>query len=215
MESEGLESWSCFLIQKGWKGFSIGRNEQKMGQRASSATELIFDKVFVPITHIIGKLREGWAINRAVLNFSRIPVGAISLGIARGAMDAAIDFCCTKKLAQKELIHYQDVQLCLAEMLLLTSSMRAMIWQSANSWTPTQTKASMTKVFCSDTSVKVCEMAMELLGNHGFFHRNYVEKGYRDARLTQIYEGTNQINRLSIIEDQMEYFINRLPFENK
>ena len=87
-------------------------------------------------------------------------------------------------------------------MMIDTSAMRAMIWQSADTWTPTQARASMTKVFCSDTAVRVCEQAMELVSNAGSTASAATEKAYRDARLTQIYEATNQINRLAII-DQM------------
>ncbi|MCP4122764.1 MAG: acyl-CoA dehydrogenase [Bacteroidetes bacterium] len=204
LENEGFESWTCFLVEKTMKGFNLGRNEHKMGQRASSATELVFEDVFVPDAHVVGGLRKGWALNRAVLNFSRIPVGAIALGIGRGALEAAIEFACKNKLDGKSLINYQQVQLSIAQMSMEVSAMRAMVWQSASNWTPTQAKASMTKVFCSDTAVKVCEQAMELMGNHGFLHSNLVEKAYRDARLTQIYEGTNEINRLAIIEDQVD-----------
>jgi len=204
LEGEGMASWTCFLVERGTAGFDLGRNELKMGQRASSATELVFDDVFVPDSHVVGALRQGWAINRATLNFSRIPIAAIALGIARGALESAIDFACRTRLAGRLLVTYQDVQLRLAQMMIDTSAMRAMVWQSASTWTPLQGRASATKVFCSDTSVKVCESAMELLGDHGYLHHHLVEKTYRDARLTQIYEGTNQINRLAIIEDAME-----------
>ncbi|MBF0350977.1 MAG: acyl-CoA dehydrogenase [SAR324 cluster bacterium] len=206
LEHEGMESWTCFLVKKDTPGFSVGRNELKMGQRASTASELIFEDVFVPDSHVIGKLRSGWALNRAVLNFSRIPVGAIALGIARGAMESAIQFVCTQTLGGKPLMEYQEVQLNVAQMLIDTSAMRAMIWQSASTFTPTQARASMTKVFCGDMAVKVCEAAMEIMGNHGMLHTKLAEKAYRDSRLTQIYEGTNQINRLAVIEDQMEEF---------
>ncbi len=176
-----------------------------MGQRLSSASELIFENVFVPDDHVIGRLRQGWALNRATLNFSRIPVGAIALGIARGAMESAVRFVCRNRLGGRSLIHYQEVQLAVAEMLTLTSAMRAMIWQHARTWRPNQARASMTKVFCSDHAVEVCNIAMDLLGNHGFLHQAGVEKAFRDARLTQIYEGTNDINRLAVIEDQAEW----------
>lgn len=203
LENEGLDSWTCFLVERGTAGFTIGRTELKMGQRVSGAAELILEDAFVPDAGVMGKLRGGWAINRAVLNSSRIPVGAIALGIARGAMERAVAFVTSEKLAGKRLIDYQDVQLAVAQMMIDVQAMRAMVWQSA-AWRPTQAKASMTKVFCSDTAVRVCDLAMDLLGNHAWAHGNYVEKHFRDARLTQIYEGTNQINRLAIIEDQLE-----------
>lgn len=208
LENEGLESWTCFIVSKEMEGFQRGRNELKMGQRASSATELIFEDLFVPDDRIVGGLRNGWGIARSVLNFSRIPVGGIALGIARGAAETAIGFCMRHFTNGKRLADYQDVQLEIAQMLTDLSAMRALVWTSASTFTPNQAKASMAKVFCADQSVAVCERAMDLMGNHGFLREHRVEKAYRDARLTQIYEGTNQINRLSIIEDQMEFLEN-------
>jgi alkylation response protein AidB-like acyl-CoA dehydrogenase len=117
-------------------------------------------------------------------------------------MEKAVDFALTHSLAGRRLIDYQDIQLKIAEMYILTGAMRALVWNAARTWRPNQAKASMAKVFSSDSAMKVCETAMEILGNHGFLHRYGVEKAWRDARLTQIYEGTNQINRLAIIEDQ-------------
>lgn len=207
LEGEGMESWTCFLVEKGMKGFSVGRSELKMGQRASAAAELIFEDVMVPDDHLIGKPRTGWANNRAVLNFSRIPVGAIALGVARGALEAATDFVCRYRLGGRPLIDYQEVQLAIAGMQADTMAMRALIWQASRPFKPLQGRASAVKVFCSDTAVRVCERAMELLGNHAVLHKNRVEKAFRDARLTQIYEGTNQINLLAVIEDQMEQLV--------
>jgi butyryl-CoA dehydrogenase len=204
LEGEGMDSWSCFLLQRGMDGFTVGRKESKMGQRASAATELIMDNVFVPDSHLVGELYQGWGINRAVLNYSRIPVGAIALGIARGAMESAVEFASSQSQGGKPLINYQEVQLAIAQMLMEVSAMRCMVWNFANTWTLRQSRASMAKTFCSDTAVKVCERAMELMGNHGILHHKRAEKAYRDARLTQIYEGTNEINRLAVIEDQME-----------
>lgn len=204
LENEGLASWTCFLVERGAAGFSVGRTELKMGQRVSGAAELVFEDVFVPDANVVGKLRDGWAINRAVLNSSRVPVGAIALGVARGALERAMTFATTATLAGKRLIDYQDVQMAVAQMMIDVQAMRALVWQSAK-WRPTQAKASITKVFCSDTAMRVCDAAMDLLGNHALAHGNYVEKHFRDARLTQIYEGTNQINRLAILEDQLEH----------
>ncbi len=204
LENEGMESWTLFLVEKQFAGFTLGRSEKKMGQRASSACELIFENVFVPDDHVIGGLRNGWAINRAVLNYSRIPVGAIALGIARGALEVAMVFASGKRLGNKRLIEHQEVQLTLAQMMIQTSAMRAMVWESARNWTARQYRASATKVFCSDTAVDVCRQAMQLVGNDGSTAAALADKAWRDARLTQIYEGTNQINRLAVIEDQWE-----------
>jgi len=201
-EDKGAESWTCFLLDKSMPGFSVGRSERKMGQRAADASELVLEDVFVPDERVIGKPGAGWAINRNVLNYSRPIVGAIALGIARGAFEHALEFCRTARLANKPLIQYQDVQITLADMMMKISAMRATIWHATCYRIPFQASGAMAKVFCADNSWEVCNQALDLLGGHGALHGNSVEKAARDARLTQIYEGTNQINRLAIFECQ-------------
>ncbi|NLF68385.1 MAG: hypothetical protein GX575_04940 [Candidatus Anammoximicrobium sp.] len=208
LAGEGLASWTCFLVERGAPGFRCLRNERKMGQRASGAAELELHDVFVPDDHVIGGLRTGWALNRATLTCSRLPVAAIALGIARGAMDAAIDFVCRFHCGGPPLIDRQEVQLRVADMIAETSAMRSMIWQHASRLPVTQANAAMSKFRCSEAAVRVCETALELLSQHGVLHRNYVEKHFRDVRLTPIYEGTNQINRLAVIEDFQEHLLN-------
>jgi len=210
LEGEGMPSWTCFYVEARSPGFRVVRSELKMGQRASSAAELQFDGVFVPDRHVIGELRKGWALNRVTLNFSRLPTAAVALGIARGALEAAVDFACQQRLGGRPLIDYQEVQLAVVQMIAETSAMRALIWQSAARFTPTQAKASLAKFHCSDRAVEVCNLAMNLLGNHGILPGNRVEKDFRDARLTQIYEGTNDINRLAVMEDLQEQFLERV-----
>ncbi len=202
LDGEGIESWTCFLVENNMDGFSVGRHEKKMGQRASDASELYFDNVFVPNKNVIGKLRSGWAINRNVLNYSRPVVGAMALGHGRGAFERALEFCRTTCLGPKKLIHYQDVQYELADMTITLMSARATIWHSLKGFRCNQSTASAAKVLASDAAFKVCNQAMELIGDHGYLHKNNIERSFRDARLTQIYEGTNQINRLAIIEHQ-------------
>jgi alkylation response protein AidB-like acyl-CoA dehydrogenase len=123
-------------------------------------------------------------------------------------MEHTIDFAKNHTFAGKKLIEYQEIQMQIADTLILTSASRMMIWQYAKTWQAHQSWSSMIKVFCSDTAMKVCEIAMDILSNHSIYHKNYVEKHFRDARLTQIYEGTNQINRLAIIEDQIDELFN-------
>ena len=207
LEGEGIESWTCFLVQSDMPGFSVARTELKMGMRASSAAELEFDNVFVPDDHVIGGLRKGWAINRSILNLSRLPVAAMAVGFAQAATDAAISFVCRYKLGGKALIEYQETQLDLAQMIADTSAIRALVWQSSQSWVSTQRKSSLNKFYCTDQAVSVCERAMAMMSNHGGFYENAAEKAFRDARLTQIFEGTNQINRLALIEDIQEQLL--------
>ena len=203
LEGEGLESWTCFLVEKGMPGFSVGRREKKMGQRACDASELIFDDVFVPRKNVVGKLRSGWALSRSVLNFSRPVVGAMALGQARGAFERCLEFCRMTYLGPRRLIEYQDVQLELADMMINLWAARSMVWQSCRRFLCYQSASASAKVFASDTAYNVCNRAMELMGDHGYLHEHGVERAWRDSRLTQIYEGTNQINRLAVFEDQM------------
>ncbi len=209
LEGEGIESWTCFIVEKSMKGFSVGRHERKMGQRASDASELIFEDVFVPNRNIVGKLRSGWANNRNVLNYSRPSVGAMSIGHGRGAFERALEFCRRTKLGNKRLIDYHDVQMELADMMISLSAARAMVWKSCMQFRCNQGSSAAVKVFASDTAVKVSNQAMELMGDHGYVHANGVERSWRDARLTQIYEGTNQINRLALIESQWDVELDR------
>lgn len=202
IENEGIESWTCFLVEKGMKGFSVGRSERKMGQRASDASELIFEDVFIPKKNVIGKLRSGWANNRNVLNYSRPSVGAMALGHGRGAFERCLEFCRNTNLGSKKLIEYQEVQYELADMAISLWSARSMVWQSCRELRCYQSVSASAKVIASDTAFKVCNQAMELMGDHGYVHSNGVERAMRDVRLTQIYEGTNQINRLAFFEHQ-------------
>jgi alkylation response protein AidB-like acyl-CoA dehydrogenase len=207
LAGEDLRSWTAFFVPAHAPGFRVVRTELKMGMRASGAAELELDEVFVPDDHVVGGLRNGWALNRAVLNMSRIPVAAMGVGFARAATEAALDFCCRTTLGGRPLVDYQDVQLELADMLAGTSAARALVWAAASRPQAVQREASAAKFHCTDTALSVCTRAMDLLGNHALLHHERVEKIYRDARLTQIFEGTNEINRLSVIEDLQEQLL--------
>lgn len=203
LEGEGVDSWTCFLVDSRVRGFSVGRKEKKLGQRAADASELLLEDVWVPDDRRVGPVRSGWALCRNVLNFSRPGVAAIALGIARGALEHALAFCNSTRLGGRLLSSYEDVQMRLAEMTLKVQAARAFVWQSSRYPLPFQAAGAMTKVFCSDVAWEVSTQAMELLGDHGYLAGRNVEKAARDARLTQIYEGTNQVNRLAIIESQL------------
>jgi butyryl-CoA dehydrogenase len=209
-KSEGYESWTCFLVQRGMPGFRPVRTELKMGMRASGAAELEFADVFVPDSHVLGGVRGGWSLNRQTLNLSRLPVASMAVGFAQAACDIAADFACRTQVGGKALIHQQDVQLALAQMLTETSGLRGQLWACARDWAPRQGVASMNKFHATDTAMGVIAQAMDLLGQHALCHDQRLEKVYRDCRLTQIFEGTNQINRLAVIEDLQEDFLRRL-----
>ncbi|HEY6561703.1 MAG TPA: acyl-CoA dehydrogenase family protein [Polyangiaceae bacterium] len=207
LEGEGIESWTAFVVDVRAAGFRVARTEHKLGMRASGAAELDLDGVFVPDERVLLGPRKGWALNRATLNLSRLPVAAMGVGFARSATDVAIEFACSQALGGKPLIAYQDVQLMIADMVAETAAARAMVWSAARRQQPVQREASAAKFFCSDVGLRVCTRAMDLLGNHALLHGSRVEKAWRDARLTQIFEGTNQINRLAVVEDLQEHLL--------
>ena len=202
LQGEGMDSWTCFYVDCDAPGYTVARTELKMGMRASGAAEIELANVFVPADRVIGGLRNGWALNRATLNASRIPVASMGVGFARAATETAIELARQYKLGGKALIHYQDVQLHLATMVAETRAIRSLVWQEARAaWKPRQLNASLCKFQVTDRAQHVCEMAMDLLADHGGRYHQQVEKIFRDVRLTRIFEGTNQINRLSMVED--------------
>jgi len=196
--------WACFIVERGREGFSAGRRERKLGQRACDATQLFFDDVLVPWSNLVGTERSGWALSRNVLNYSRGPVGAIALGIARGAVETATRFARETRLHNKPLLKYQEVQLTLAEMWLDTLAMRGLLWQSARHTLPQQGLSAAAKASCADMGYRVAHRAMDLMGDHGYLAAWGVEKAMRDVRLNQIYEGTNQINLLAFVESFLD-----------
>lgn len=210
LAGEGFESWTAFLVDTTSVGFHRVRNEHKMGMRASAATELEFDDCFVPDNFVLGGVRKGWALNRATLNFSRLPVAAMAVGFAQHATELATDFVCRVQMGGHPLVHYQNVQLALADMQAETAAIRALVWQYAKAWTPWQARASLAKFHATDRAQKVIERGMDLMGEQGLLHANEMEKAFRDNRLTRIFEGTNQINRLAVIEDQQTMLLERI-----
>lgn len=209
LEGEGFESWTCFFLERGTPGFRPTRTELKMGMRASGAAELELVDVFVPDNDVVGKLRGGWSLNRQTLNLSRIPVGSMAVGFAQAACDIAIDYAQKTQFARRPLIHQQNVQLALADALTTTSMIRAQVWRSAAQWRIRQSTGAMVKFGASDAAIRVIEQCMDLLGPNALLYENRLEKVWRDCRLTQIFEGTNQINRLAVIEDLQHQFLGR------
>lgn len=209
LHGEGMESWTCFYVDCSTPGVTIPRTELKMGMRASGAAEVEFVDAFVPASHVVGGLRNGWVLNRATLNSSRIPVASMGVGFARAATETAIEFARRYTLAGKPLVHYQDVQIHLANMVAETRAIRSLVWQEArHARRPRQLHAALSKFHATDRAQAVCEMALDLLADHGGLHEQRIEQIFRDVRLTRIFEGTNQINRLALIEDWQGQLLN-------
>jgi alkylation response protein AidB-like acyl-CoA dehydrogenase len=214
LENKGFESWTAFVVDANNIGLKAIHTELKMGMRASTAAELCFSDAYVAKEDIVGGLEQGWALNRSTLNASRYPVAAMGVGLARRACELALDFCCRTTLANKPLIAYQDIQLQIAQMIAQTRAMRSLLWQQAHSMQPIQSEASMSKFYITDKAQEVCEMAMMIMGEHAVSTSCGIEKLLRDVRLTRIFEGTNQINRLSVIEDMQPFLLDKINGRN-
>jgi alkylation response protein AidB-like acyl-CoA dehydrogenase len=197
------ESMSCFAVPADTPGFSVGQVFDKMGQRACPAAELVFDDVFVPADHLIGEEGGGWGLNRTIMSVTRTPVATIAMGIARAAYDRALDYACERVQGGQVIAKHQAMQLLLADMATRVEAARALVWDAAAALAagqPSIVLASMAKTFASDAAVANATDAIQVLGGNGYMREYGVEKLLRDAKLTQIYEGTNQINRFEIME---------------
>lgn len=209
-EGEGYAGWTCFLVDSRSKGFRVAHCELKMGMRASAAAELELDDCFVADADVVGGLRNGWGLARATLNLSRLPVAGMAVGFAQQAVDLATAFACRQRLAGRPLLHYRQTQATLADLQAETQAIRALVWQHARRWTPRQDGAAICKFHATDRAQVVIETALDLFGARGVLHGEQLERTFRDQRLTRIFEGTNQINRLAVIEDQQESLLARI-----
>lgn len=196
-------SISCLAVPADTPGFSVGQVFEKMGQRACPAAELVFDDVWVPGENLLGEPGQGWMLNRSVMSTTRAPVGAIALGIARAAYEKALEYAEARVQGGKPIVGHQAVQLMLADMAIRVEAARSLVLRAGESIAagrPDLKLSSMAKTFASDAAVANATDAIQVLGGYGYMREYGVEKLLRDAKLTQIYEGTNQINRFEIME---------------
>jgi alkylation response protein AidB-like acyl-CoA dehydrogenase len=201
----GIDAWTCFAVPTDTPGFVVGRVEDKMGQRACPAAELIFEDVRIPKENVIGGEGGGWLLNQQVLASSRGPVGAIAVGIARNAYEIALRYASERYQGGKPIIKHQAVKMMLADMAIKIEAARLLAWKASyladTQLPPPRKEPAMAKTFASDIAVEVCLDAIQILGGYGYMRDYGVEKCLRDAKLCQIYEGTNQIQRLVILEE--------------
>ncbi len=197
------ESVSCFAVPSTAPGFAVGQVFDKMGQRAAPAAELIFDDVFVPEEDRLGAEGGGFALNRLIMSVTRTPIAALALGIARSALEKALAYAESRRQGGRSIVGHQAVELMLADMAIRVEAARGLVRRAAGALaagTPSLKLSSMAKTFASDAAVTNSLDAIQVLGGYGYMREYGVEKLLRDAKLTQIYEGTNQINRFEIME---------------
>jgi butyryl-CoA dehydrogenase len=197
--SKGARGASAFVVEKGTPGFSFGKKEKKMGIRASSTRELIFDNCRIPRENLIGREGLGFIIAMKTLDNARAGVGAQGVGLAQGAFEEALKFARQRVQFGHPIISFQAVQHMLADMAIEIEAARALVYAVAryvDSGAKDFTKESaISKVFATDLAMRVTTNAVQVMGGSGYMREYPVEKMMRDAKILQIYEGTNQIQR--------------------
>jgi alkylation response protein AidB-like acyl-CoA dehydrogenase len=198
-----IEGITGFVVEKGTAGLSIGKTEEKMGIRGSNTTEVILEEVKVPVAQRIGDEGAGWWQMMRTLNRSRPAIGAQAVGLAQGALDYTVRFVKEKGWAKGREDRF-GVQLMLADMSVEIEAARALVYKSANmldekaKGTPVQVLSAMGKYFASDVAMKVTTDAVQILQREGLTKKHPVERMMRDAKVIQIFEGTNQIQRMVV-----------------
>ncbi len=199
--SKGTRGISAFILEKGWEGFTFGRVEEKMGIHGSSTRELVFRDVFVPQENLLGQEGEGFKIAMVTLDGGRIGIAAQAVGIAQGALDETIAYIKQREQFKRPISQFQAVQFMIADMQTQTSAARLLTYQAADAKTrglPYSDLAAMAKLFASETAGFVTNKAVQLHGGYGYTREYPVERMMRDAKITEIYEGTSEVQRMVI-----------------
>jgi butyryl-CoA dehydrogenase len=206
-KAKGARGASCFIVEKGTPGFTFGKKENKMGIRASSTTELIFNNCRIPKENLIAREGMGFIVAMKTLDSSRAGVGAQGVGVAQGAIDEAIKFAKGRVQFGQPITSFQAIQHMLADMQTQTEAARSLVYSAVrmmDSGAKDFSRASaMAKLFATDTAMKVTTDAVQVMGGTGYMKEYPVEKMMRDAKILQIYEGTNQIQRNVIALDMI------------
>ena len=199
--SAGYKGITAFLIEKDFPGFSVGKKEDKLGIRASSTTELILDDCKVPKENLLGEVGKGYKIAIETLNEGRIGIGAQMLGLAQGAWECAANYAQQRKQFGQPLTGFQAVAFQLAQMATDITALRLMVYNAArmkDAGVPFLKEAAMTKLYASQVAERVASQAVEIFGGYGFTKDYPVEKYFRDSKIGSIYEGTSNMQLMTI-----------------
>ncbi|ODN29956.1 acyl-CoA dehydrogenase [Fervidobacterium thailandense] len=203
-KSKGAKGISAFIVERGFEGFSIGKVERKMGIRGSSTAELIFEDCVVPKENLLGTEGSGFKIALQTLDGGRIGVGAQALGIAEGAIAEAVKYVKERRQFGKPIGSFQGIQWYLADMITKVEAARLLVYNAAikkEKGILKSSDAAMAKKFASDVAMEVTTQVVQIFGGYGYSREYPVERMMRDAKITQIYEGTNEIQRIVIASD--------------
>ncbi len=198
---KGARGMSVFVVPRETPGIVIGKEEDKMGHRASNTCEMFFEDVRVPAANLLGKEGMGFIVAMKTLDSTRAPVGAGGVGVARAAMEHAIEYARTRVQFGKPIALFQDISFRIAQMAAEINAARFMVWNVAwrlDNGLPVGKESAMAKFFATDVAMKTTDTALEIFGGYGYMKDYPMEKLMRDAKLLQIYEGTNSIQRLVV-----------------
>ncbi len=200
--ARGYKGITAFIVERGFKGFSVGKKEDKLGIRASSTTELILEGCEVPEANVLGEVGKGYKVAIETLNTGRIGIGAQMIGVARGALEAATKYVKERKQFSKPVAEFQAVQFQLAQAATELEAARLMVYNAArlkDVGAEYTQNAAMAKLFSSQVAERVTSVCLELFGGYGYTKEYPVEKFYRDAKIGTIYEGTSnmQLNTIA------------------
>lgn len=198
---QGYKGITAFVVEKDFEGFSVGKKEDKLGIRASSTTELILDNCKVPKENVLGEVGKGYKVSIETLNEGRIGIGAQMIGIAQGALEAALKYTAEREQFGQTLNSFQGVQFQLAEMAMELEAARLLVYNAArlkDAGKPFLKEAAMAKLYSSRVAEKVSSKAIELFGGYGYVKDYPVEKFWRDSKIGAIYEGTSNMQLATI-----------------
>jgi alkylation response protein AidB-like acyl-CoA dehydrogenase len=201
MKAKGSYGLSTFIVESSFKGFKSGKKEDKLGLRGSDTCELIFEDCFVPEENILGKEGDGFKSLMKTLDGGRISIGALALGIAQGALDKVIPYVRERQQFGKPIGSFQAIQMMVADMATEIEASRHLIYHAAHlmeEGKPFSKESAMAKLFASETAMRVTKNAIQALGGYGYMNEYQVERYYRDAKLTEIGEGTSEVQRIVI-----------------
>jgi butyryl-CoA dehydrogenase len=200
-KTAGTRGISAFILEKGMPGFSIGKAEKKLGIRGSATCELVFENVKVPIENLLGAEGKGFGVAMKTLDGGRIGIAAQALGIAQGAIDEAIHYVKERRQFGKPLSAFQNTQFVLADMQTRVDAARWLVYHAAwlkDNKKPYSKEAAMAKMYASETAMEITTKAVQLLGGYGYTREYPVERMMRDAKITEIYEGTSEVQKMVI-----------------
>ena len=200
-KSLGTKGISAFIVEKGTPGFSIGKKEKKLGIRGSATTELIFENCRIPKDNLLGKIGGGFGIAMKTLDGGRIGIAAQALGIAQGAMDETVKYTKERKQFGRSISQFQNTQFQMADLETKVQAARLLVRSAhykKDNGIPYSVDAAMAKLFCAETAMEVTTKAVQFHGGYGYTREYAVERMMRDAKITEIYEGTSEVQRMVI-----------------